>query len=113
FKQVGEEAQAAGRLEEAREAFEKAGAADMLDAQARRNVLRVQDEIAARDARRAAASNALERGQALLANAQEAALDGNYANAITALRQARAHFDEVTSEFENLWQEADRNKKIV
>ena len=113
FKRMGEEAQQAGRLEAAEEAFNRAGVADMLDAEARRRVLNVQDEIAARDARRDAASNALERGQALLVSAQEAALDGNYANAITYLREARARFDEVPTEFDPLWQQADQNKKIV
>lgn len=113
FNQIGQEAQEAGRLEEAREAFERAGTADMLDARSRRNVLDVQDQIAARDARHTAASIALERGEALLINAQEAALNGSYANAITFLREARMRFEDVPAEFDPLWQQAEQNKKIV
>lgn len=99
YEEVGRDALQAGRLEEARDAFAAALAADKLQAGAQRTLFEIESQIAARDKRLAEIVEAMAAGQRLENDADVHALNRNYAQAIELLRSAEAKYRTVSDEF--------------
>lgn len=95
----GHEALEKKQLETALDAFDKARTADPLHATAERDHLMVEAMVIARDARMAADREALRRASDLETRAEQEAMHGRYAEAITLLREAESAYTAVSEEF--------------
>jgi tetratricopeptide (TPR) repeat protein len=99
YVQKGERAQQEKRLEDAAEAFQSAQQANPLHPDAQRKLIEARDNIEDRDARLQQARQAIGEGDSAMSDAQTAAFDSNFAEAITKLRLAQRAYATVTNEF--------------
>ncbi len=113
YETVGDEADARHNLENAREAYAKAVAADRLHPQAPRKLLNVESRIIARDERLLAQRNAIDTARELAVRADEAAVRRDYARAIVLYRQAEQRYGDVTDEFPLESRKATQGRKTV
>lgn len=102
----GEQALETEALEDARDAFRLALQFDETHPDAQNKYNEAQDLIRARDERMAESQEALAQANALRANAGDAEVNGNAAEAITLLFQAQMLYASVTTEFPQLANEA-------
>jgi len=101
------------QLESALEAFQAALDADPMHPTAERERLQVAAMIAAREARLAAARDALERAKGAQNLAEQEAMNGRYAESFSLFRQATDAYQEVTDEFPTERQQSERGLNDV
>lgn len=99
YVRTGDDARDESRLEDAQDAFASAVQIDKLHPTAQRKLIEVERLIKERDERLAEARSSVELAQAAQSQAEQAALRGNYAQAITHIRDAQELFMSVTDEF--------------
>lgn len=99
YELVGDDAEAQGNLEAARDAYEKALDVDSLHPDAQRKLLDVEARMYARDERLLKQRTAVEEAREFENRAEEAATKRDYARAISLLREAQQRYSGVTQEF--------------
>lgn len=99
YEQGGDKALEEGRLEDARDAFAQALLSDPLHPRAQRRLQESESRIIARDERHLAARMGNANGQELEAQAEEAVLRKNYAQAIVYLKEGEKEYAAVGAEF--------------
>ena len=97
----------AENYEAALEAYAKALEAEPLHPTAESKRLETEKLMEEREARLEASRQALEVASAAWREADQAALNSDFAEAISLLNEARVHYEEVTPEFAPLYKEAE------
>lgn len=99
YVRVGDRAIEDKHLEAARGAYALALEADKLHPNAQKKLMEAETLLAERDARREAARAALAEGRELQAQADQQALQADYAEAIALMGRAEEYFQRVPEEF--------------
>ncbi len=99
FETVGDEAIADKKLEAARDAYASAVESDKLHPTAQSKLMDAESRIVDRDTRLAQARAAIQAAEASQAQAENEALNQNYAGAIALLRDAERDYSKVSAEF--------------
>ncbi len=99
YEKIGEEARKKGRLEIARDAFQKAADIDKLNAKVQTSLLETQQQISKREARLSAAKAAVETATLYQQKAEQLVRKRDFAGAVDMLEKARNLLSSVSSEF--------------
>lgn len=99
YKEVGDKALRDDRLEEARDAYQSAVAADKLDADAQTSLVEAKRLISDREDRLGEDQAALDQAAALEREAEMQARTGDYGRAMEVLQEAQMLYSGVTTEF--------------
>lgn len=110
---LGEEAASEGRLEDARDAFAAALKADVLDMDAQRKLRAAESKILSREERLMSSRIAILAARDNEVEAEGAALNRNYAKAISLLREAEERYSSVNGEFPAEGRAAELGRKNV
>lgn len=110
---LGEEAASEGRLEDARDAYAAALKADVLDMDAQRKLRVAEVKILSREERLMSARVAILSARDNEVEAEGAAMNRNFAKAISLLREAENRYSSVDGEFSAEGRAAELGRKNV
>jgi tetratricopeptide (TPR) repeat protein len=102
YLRMGDLAMKEGRLEDGFKAFQSAVNADKLNTDAQLRLFDAEEQIAARDMRRAESEAAIETAQAALRQSEQLMFAKRYTDAMRELQQAKQLFASVSGEFSDL-----------